>query len=155
MLPAPGPVSEPVFAVAAGTPDAQPELPLSAGSRPQPVPAIVIPSSVRTLARAVSVSLVEALCGRRPVHQLHPHVDQAVVELVQRLALRHRGSRVRIRSLHAQLTTTTALEVSLHLVHDGRSKAAALRFRASPDGWHVTDLEIALDPPRTLHVRAA
>lgn len=107
------------------------------------------------MAAAMTASVIEAICGRRPLHQLQDFARPSVLTTIARLALHHRGSQLRVRSLRVQTPCVDAVEVSVHLVQDGRSQAAAMRFTRDLDRWQISDLQIALDRLRSRPRRAA
>lgn len=145
--------SQPVFPLLSVEHRLQPELPLQ-----EPPTVAAVQHSHEPLPAAVSAmtaSVIEAICGRRPLHQLQDLAHPSVLAAIARLAVHHRGSQVRVRSLRVQSPSADAMEVSVHLVQDGRSKAAALRLTRELGQWRISDLQIALDRPRLKPRRAA
>ena len=132
---------------------AQPTLPLD--EPPEPVPTSTLADhQARQLAAAVTTSLVEVIAGRRPAQQLSAWASPEVFGLIEKLAISHRGSDIRLRSIRVQTPRPQVIEIAVHLVQRGRSKAAAVSLRIVAGRWQATGLEIALEARRINQVRA-
>jgi hypothetical protein len=100
-------------------------------------------------------ALLESLYGQRPVSQLSRWVDEAVLGM---LALRvgrrqrrptsapHGWGNATLRSLRLQCPGPGAVEVTAHLLLDGRSVPMAFRLQAWGSRWLCTALELAPTP---------
>jgi Family of unknown function (DUF6459) len=133
---------------------AQPTLPLSDPPKQEPTSTLA-DHQARQLAAALVTSLVEVIAGRRPAQQLSAWVSPEVYVLIEKLAKTQRGSDIHLRSIRVQTPRPQVIEIAVHLVQRGRSKAAALRLHIVAGRWQATGLEIALEARRINQARAA
>lgn len=101
----------------------------------------------RAWGRALAVTLLEVLTGRRPSSQLSRWLAE---DVLTGLAPRLPGRRVprtpappsALRSLRVQLPATGVAEVAVHGLLGRRSVALAFRLEACQDRWACTALEL-------------
>lgn len=98
---------------------------------------------VKVITLSLVAAVVEVLCGRRPPHQLLQWASPAVADHVEQLCTPHQTRDWRLRSLRAQQPTDHTVEVTVHLAHTGRSRAAALQLSRRQGRWEITELCLA------------
>lgn len=119
--------------------------------------------SVEAMCASLTVSILEALIGRRPVTQLERWFSKTCFQKVQRRASITRNAIAcqyanpaiqyapytkiiklpKVKKVRAQNVGEGKYEVCV-LVTDGqRTRALALRVERVHNNWHITDLEIA------------
>ena len=126
--------------------EGQPFLPLE--DPPGDAPGPQVPPEVARAARALSVALVEALAGRRPLAQVRSVADGVVLSTLVNLARSGIGSGLFVRSLRVQHPSAATVEVALRIGDAERSYAAALQLERRDGGWRCTALEVALPDAR-------
>lgn len=101
----------------------------------------------RAWGRALAVTLLEVLTGRRPSSQLSRWLSEDVFtallpRLPGRRALRRPAVPSALRSVRVQLPTSGVAEVGVHGVVGRRSVALAFRLEAQQDRWACTALDL-------------
>ena len=101
----------------------------------------------RAWGRALAVTLLEVLTGRRPGHQLSRWLSEEVLTaLAPRLPGRRPPGRPApacgLRSLRVQLPATGVAEVGVHGLVGQRGVALAFRLEVQQDRWACTALEL-------------
>lgn len=112
----------------------------------QPAPAPVT-DDVPGGAQALILATLETLAGRRPLHQLRPHLSERAF-----LELAHRASagayrRLRIGALRCQMPTCRAVEASVTLQCGQRWISCVIRLDARRRSWECTEFVVLA--PRT------
>lgn len=104
-------------------------------------------ASVPPHATALICALMEAMAGRRPLHQLRPRLDErSFHRLVAYVgAGAFRGARV--GSIWTQMPTAESVEASARLWCASRWLTCAIRLDGSEGGWVCTELFV-LAPAR-------
>jgi hypothetical protein len=132
--------------------DAQPPLPFAPPERP---PEPKVDPALRKLAFAVTAALVEVLSGRRSAARLAAWFEPRPRDLMETLSRTHATAELQLRAVRVQQPRPNTLEVAAHLVADGRSRAAALRFDRRGARWKVSRLEVGLRPNQVHRARQA
>lgn len=117
--------------------DLQQPLPL-AGEAPTAADHGISPE-LKGIITGLVAALVEVLAGRRPPHQLHPWATMAVTDHVERLCVGRQQREWRLCSLRAQQPSRLRVEVTVHLVQAGRSRAAAVCLSREQQRWTITE----------------
>lgn len=99
------------------------------------------PPSVRGLIHAV----VEALMGRRPLHQVRPRMSPGAFTYLSSQVDSGRYRRVRVGRARAQMPSSGAVEASVQVELAGRWVTCVLRLDAVAEKWRCTEL-IILEP---------
>lgn len=108
-------------------------------SAPQPAP---MTEPAPRQARALITALLEAMAGRRPLHQLRPHLgDDAFRQLVH-FADVGVFRRTRIGGIRAQMPTARSVEASATLSCSARWLTCVIRLDAQANAWVCTTLTV-------------
>ncbi|AQP44310.1 Rv3235 family protein [Tessaracoccus flavus] len=99
------------------------------------------PPAVQGLIHAV----VEALMGRRPLHQVRPCMAPGAFSYLSSRVDSGRYRRVRIGRARAQMPSSGAVEASVQVELAGRWVTCVLRLDAVAEKWRCTEL-IILEP---------
>lgn len=102
------------------------------------------PGADRDAIVSLTHALMEALQGRRPLSQLERWAHPDVVATIEHLRSAGRNAPIAFRSARLQLVAETAAEISIHLVVDAHSRAAAMRLVRVRGRWVCTRFESAL-----------
>ncbi|MHA6511939.1 Rv3235 family protein [Tessaracoccus sp. Z1128] len=97
-----------------------------------------VPSQAMNLIRAV----LEAVMGRRPLHQLRPHLAPAAFENLVHYVDSGRFRRVRVGRVRSQMPTERSVEATVRVCSGGRSVSCILRLDAGPTTWRCSELVI-------------
>lgn len=99
---------------------------------------------LREVAISLASGVIEVLRGQRATIQLEFCAEPEVLRLLEQLRRGSDLSELRLLSVRVQSPHPDALEVSAHLAHQGRSRAAALRINRQQGRWVTTQLMLAL-----------
>lgn len=107
---------------------------------PDPAPSPEPPAPPQAM--ALITALLEAMMGRRPLHQLRPHLDLAafghLVCYVDEGAFR----RMTVGSVRTQMPTGRAVEASVRLRCASRWISCVIRLDVGQRAWRCTDLTV-------------
>ncbi len=92
----------------------------------------------------VCTAVVEALQGRRPIHQLSSVFDEDSRAAFTRLRELTGSAEHRMVSSRSQMPSARAVEVSLHLMCGTESRAVAFRLEPVGGQWRCSHLEVSL-----------
>lgn len=112
--------------------------PVSIVSRPAPAQPVRAPRQALSLAGAV----VETILGRRPLHQLRPHLSGHAFLSLARYVEDPHLRRAAIRRVRSQMPTERAVEASVTLDLDGRALSCVLRLDVHRGSWRCTHLTV-------------
>ncbi|MHA6525169.1 Rv3235 family protein [Tessaracoccus sp. G1721] len=87
-------------------------------------------------------AVLEALMGRRPLHQLRPHLRWQAFDNLACYVDAGDFRRVRVGRVRSQMPTPRAVEANVSLLVAGRVVSCALRLDATRAGWRCTELTI-------------
>lgn len=128
-------------------------MPITVLTRPVLMPAPAhepAPPQAMNLIRVV----VEALMGRRPLHQVRPHLAHGAFENLSRYVDSGAFKRIRVGRVRSQMPTVRAVEATVCVEVNGRSMSCVLRLDAKRTSWRCTEL-IVLAPVGVLDQVAA
>ena len=109
----------------------------------QPRPASAVPSaSAPPPAIALIIALVEALAGRRPLHQLRPHLSREAFLAVVDYADEGTFARTTVAGLRTQMPSERAVEASLRLLTASRWVSCVLRLDRTDRAWRCTEVSV-------------
>ncbi len=105
------------------------EPPRSAGAAPAPAVVLI-------------TALVEAMAGRRPLHQLRPHLSGraflTLVDYADSGSFRH----TKAAGLRTQMPSSGAVEASLRLMTSSRWVSCVFRLDRSGPAWRCTEVSV-------------
>lgn len=88
-------------------------------------------------------AILEALMGRRPLHQLRPHLRWQAFDNLASYVDAGAFRRVRVGRVRSQMPSRKAVEANVSLLVDGRVVSCALRLDATrTGGWRCTELTV-------------
>ena len=109
----------------------------------QPRPASAVPSaSAPPPAIALITALVEAMAGRRPLHQLRPHLSREAFLTVVAYADSGSFRRTMAAGLRTQMPSDGAVEASLRLLATSRWVSCVLRLDRCGRAWRCTEVSV-------------
>lgn len=123
-------------------------LPVTLLSAPGPALAVAhepAPPQAMNLIHAI----LEALVGRRPLHQLRPHLRWEAFENLACYVDTGAFRRVRVGRVRSQMPSTTAVEASVTLLLNGRVISCVLRLDATRTAWRCTQFTALAPMGRT------
>lgn len=89
--------------------------------------------------------LVEALMGRRPLHQLRPWLGPTAFETLSDRVDSGRYRRLRPGRIRSQMPSPDSVEACVGLVMGGRSLTCTIRLDLGRGGWRCTHF-VVLEP---------
>lgn len=89
---------------------------------------------------ALIVATVEALAGRRPLHQLRPHLSPAAFHQLVLYADSGVYRRIQLGSLRTQMPSPYAVEATLHVQRGPRWLSCVMRLDAGGQSWLCSEL---------------
>lgn len=90
----------------------------------------------------VAVGVLEALAGRRPLHQIRARMTRTAFESLVDLLDTGRVIRMATGRITAQMPTESAVEATTSIAVGGRWLACVLRLDKGPDGWVCSDFAV-------------
>lgn len=105
-----------------------------------PVPHEPAPPQALNLIHAV----METLMGRRPLHQLRPHLSWAAFASLADHVDSGTFKRIRVGRVRSQMPTAQAVEASVTIATRGRSVSCVLRLDAGRSSWRCSELTILM-----------
>lgn len=104
--------------------------------------AAAVPAKVPPKALGITVAVLEALAGRRPLHQIRTRMTRAAFESLVGLLDTGRFQSVGPGRITAQMPTTGAVEATASINVAGRWLVCVLRLDHSPCGWECSDFAV-------------
>lgn len=94
---------------------------------------------------ALIQGLVEALMGRRPLHQLRPRLGARAFKTLSDRVDSGRYRRLHPGRIRSQMPTPACVEASVSLAMGGRSLTCTIRLDLSQGGWRCSEF-VVLEP---------
>lgn len=98
-------------------------------------------------ALSLITAVMEAMMGRRPLHQLRPHLGLDAFTRLAGYVDGGRFRRMRLGRVRAQMPTGRAVEASVRLACASRWVSCVIRLDAGQRAWKCTELFV-LEPGR-------
>lgn len=111
--------------------------------RPPVSPARTVPAPPQAL--SLIAAIVEAMMGRRALHQLRPHLEVDAFLQLAAYTDSSRFRRVELGSIRTQMPTRLAVEASVALTSASHWLSCVIRLDVVQASWRCTDLMV-LEP---------
>lgn len=100
-------------------------------------------------AKALILASLETMTGRRPLHQLRPHLSERAFQLLAHYVATERFRRVRVARIRTQMPTPRAVEATVALQTGQRWLSVVIRLDAKLRSWECTEFMVLAPGPQS------